>query len=201
MNNFILFKEQAADGRSFPFKWPGGQGLFSANGLFDSGTLKLFMCTDLVGKPLVQNPLAFTSGSAVITVTEAANGRANGDIVLLSGMRLLAGNSKFASTTSSAYDGIPREELLVAHKISNKQTNAFDITVITTAKANASALGGPLCKVHPTQQVQGTSLTSPQGAVIVDIPAGALVFAELSGTGGSAANLNAFLDIITGANE
>jgi hypothetical protein len=74
------------------------------------------------------NPFSTTSGSAIITVTQAAHGMSNGTYVAFSG--------------ATAVAGIPAVVLNTTYIISGVATNTYNITLATGLTANATTTGG-----------------------------------------------------------
>lgn len=77
---------------------------------------------------LGSNPLATTSGSAVVVVTHTAHGFADGDRIKLDGV-------------GAAVNGIPQAELEAEHIITYIGANSYSITVTTTATSTGSGGG------------------------------------------------------------
>jgi hypothetical protein len=74
------------------------------------------------------NPFATTSGSATITVTQAAHGMSNGTYVAFSGAAAVAGISATVLNTTYIISGVT--------------TNTYNITLATGLTANATTTGG-----------------------------------------------------------
>jgi len=74
------------------------------------------------------NPFATTSGSATITVTQAAHGMSNGTYVAFSGATAVAGISAAVLNTTYIISGVA--------------TNTYNITLATGLTANATTTGG-----------------------------------------------------------
>lgn len=83
---------------------------------------------DTVGVFLT-NAMATVNGSAVVTITSTAHGFSNSDVVTVTNVAL-------------PVDGIHIDEFNTHHVISGVTTNAFNITVTTTATATSAATGG-----------------------------------------------------------
>ncbi len=86
---------------------------------------------------LANDPIATTSGSNVITITDTAHKLTQGDAVSLTG--------------STAVNGIPAVEINTGHTIGNVTTNSYDITVTTSATSTGS--GGGAAVVRATRIV------------------------------------------------
>lgn len=78
--------------------------------------------------PSTDNCFASTNGSKTVTVNIIAHGAIDGDYVTFSGV--------------VGFAGIPDEDFNTEFVVSNVTTNAFDITVLTTATSTVAAGGG-----------------------------------------------------------
>lgn len=81
------------------------------------------------------DPLATTSGSATITVTDSGHGAVENDYVTLSGI-------------SGAVNGIPDTELNVEHQILTTTTNTYTIAVTTLASGTGSGGGAAVSAAY-----------------------------------------------------
>lgn len=98
-------------------------------GAINAGGTTLFDITPLRAiKSVGSSGFSVTNGSKVVTVTVNANGAVDGDYVSISG-------------ATGPVGGIPASELNTNHKISNAQSNTFQITV-TTAATSTTTGGG-----------------------------------------------------------
>jgi hypothetical protein len=77
----------------------------------------------------LNNALATTNTSAIVTITDTGINLNTGDVVVLSGI-------------STAISGIPAAELNNRHVVTRVDANSYTITVTTAANATASSLGG-----------------------------------------------------------
>lgn len=75
------------------------------------------------------NPFTTTTGSNIVTVTDAGSDLQTGDVVNIYNVAVTV-------------DGIPAEEFNKKHTVTRVGTNSYTITVITNATAGASGLGG-----------------------------------------------------------
>lgn len=108
------------------YEYPAGKNVFSIGTGWGAGPWGgvLTPVTVLLGS----NPLATTSGSSTITVTQNAHGMSNGTSIVMTG--------------ATATGGVSATILNNSYVISNVATNTYDITLPSSYTATSTANGG-----------------------------------------------------------